>query len=499
MTNRPPALSSDLAHLDDAQLHAEKQARYAALHNCAAREEVKAYYESSILPIERELVWRAGEQDPNAEIDLLFITVGAQHDTPINAGLRWRAKHVVLLHSDEMRKPAVTASEALGLGAANGALESVGDGGEATRLYRKLYQVWTQHGQPAKTYVDLTGGFKTMSAAAGAAAFVAGMKATYVHTHQERLHGQQVWLDTEVRLLENPLETFGDIKRKVAVEFLQSGQFTNAERIYAELEREVGRRPDGWRRTLSAALAASARMDMPNATTDFNKTADTIDVDTRNDDRLATDPLVSCVDAIRARAEGTDAVQHIVAANKADQSPSVETLSSPQFLDFIEYLLARARERKRHQEYDFAALFGFRALEAVTQRRLAHKYHYNTSNFDWDQLAKDAGKSKSDFQDKFNRRHLSEKVDKGLANRILAQLLEDDLLKARSLKKLDGIGEARNHSVLVHGTQQVSEKLLNALLEAAEEMFAHLLELEGLSDAERAALKLRHAPIDLSA
>ena len=92
---RPPALRADAEGLSDAALSALREHLTQQIR-VAPRAEAEALFNDALLPLEREAVWRQRLADPHPEVELLFITVGAQANTPIAAGLRWDAAHVVL-------------------------------------------------------------------------------------------------------------------------------------------------------------------------------------------------------------------------------------------------------------------------------------------------------------------------------------------------------------------------------------------------------------------
>lgn len=110
---RPPALSPDLSGLSDEELANIRRNGPSQIAAAAGGDAARDLYRQTLLPLEREAVFRQQLDDPNAEVDLLFITVGNQSDTPIAAGLRWRATHTVLLHSASAKEPAVDTAREL--------------------------------------------------------------------------------------------------------------------------------------------------------------------------------------------------------------------------------------------------------------------------------------------------------------------------------------------------------------------------------------------------
>lgn len=491
---RPPALSDELRGLSLKDLIDQRDTLYFELDSKPTREEVKSFYKTTVLPLEREFIWREGLEDK--PVDLLFITVGAQADTPINAGLRWRAKHVVFLHTDEYRENAVYAAERLGLALGQTSLESVGTGDEALELYRRVKDVWLRLGKPGNTVVDVTGGFKTMSASGGAVAFVMEFRTAYVATRQRRICGEPVWLDTKVKLLDSPLAVFGDVPRQVARQLLHGGRYREAKAAFADLEHKVGATTDTWYRHLAQALADSDSMALEDSAHAFFECVRVMERDVRNQPNLKAEFLYCQLDAIKARQQGIEAVRDMVA--QGDGEMTLDAMCCDGFLDFIVYLQTRAQDRYERKEYDFSAMFAYRALEAMSQRRLAKGYGYHVSDFDWTKLLADTGMAMEHFRKVLEKDYITvenRKVDKGTANRILALILKDALVPKNELQRWDGFGQNRNLSVLAHGTSQIKEKSLSDLLANSSKLFQRLLELEGLSEDDREALHRRHAPL----
>lgn len=494
---RPPCLSAELQSLDLAALEKLRHELYDVLSGLSTAGEVVSFYRERVLPLEREFIWREREQDE--DVDLVFISVGAQADTPISAGLRWKAKHVVFLHTDHSKENASIAARELGLQPGAVSLESVGTGDEALELYRRVKDVWQKHGKPANTVVDFTGGFKTMSASAGAIAFVMGFRAAYVATRQEKFAKQLVWLDTRVRLLESPLEVFGDVSRQVALELLKGGRYREAVAEFLDLEHKVGERTDTWYRLLAEALASSDAMALQDASDQFGECLRVMERDGRAQPNLRESALWEQKEQIKNRLDGCLALKNMLSLS--DETVSLEAMQSDGFLDFILYLIRRAEDRAEREEFDFAAMFAYRALEAISQRRLAKEYGYHISDFDWERLSSETKLSYEEIRKVLQKDYITadyKKVDKGTVNRVIALVLKDPLISSNELRKWDGLGQARNNSVLAHGMTQIVEKKVTDLLSNTTELFKSLLKLEERSSEAVAGLLSRHAPFDFS-
>jgi hypothetical protein len=313
-----------------------------------------------------------------------------------------------------------------------------------------------------------------------------------------------IWLQTRVELLTNPYEVFGDLDRANARQLLEQGRYGAAARAWQELANKTGRHADRWRAALSTGLDQADRINLRGAAETLCELHRTIHRDRRHDGLLAADPLASEVSLswLPARAVGLEAVLEI--DGSADPTRQTEQLLKPGFLDFIEMMIRLAERRDQDGEHDLGSLFAYRALEAIPQRRLA-RLGFEVDRFDWAELYRRAGATddraraalvarlfpKTDITPDHGLRPT---VDRGVGLSVLAFGLRDPLVPEAELQKLIGLGKARNASILAHGIRQIQPKDSQSLLRETRALFSRLLELEGLSSVERAALTHRHSP-----
>ncbi len=429
--------------------------------------------------------------DPNAACDLLFVTVGGQADTPTQACLRWAARQVVLLHSEGekgTRNKAIETARRLGLGAGDCELRGIEDGKDPKCLYREVWlRLEKERGQQPSVMVDLTGGYKTMSAAAAAVGFlIPGARVSYVDTRQERLHGDQFWLETTVDVLTNPIEVFGDLDRRTATLLLKQHRFGPAALAWRSLADRTRRRSDAWRAGLAEGLNQAECLSLQPAANTLRRMRDDISKESHLEASAGKDPLASApaLAWLDARADGLARVAEI--AGKGDPTQEHASLSKPAMLDLIAMLLGLARRRLDGGEADLAALYAYRASEATVQRRLTMR-GYTVQDFDWERALNEAGAAEAPHRDRLLRRlqqvkegaplpALRPQVDRGLGLGILAHLLKDPLFDAKEVVVLQGIGKARNRSILAHGIDQIDGESARKLVDSAFEVFNRLLE-----------------------
>lgn len=462
-------------------------------------DEAARIYRDEVLPLEMERIRReAVGRDP---LDLLFVTVGAQTNSPILAAIASPAHFVVLLHTDKEKNPAVDTIHTLRLCPVEGKLTSIGDGKGPGELYRVVFDEWKQRGRPKNVGLDITGGLKIMSAAASAAAFSLPDGHTYyIDADRPSHHGREWWVRERRIELANPFQVFGEIRRATGRELLQKRQYAAAAAVYGELIDEEDRS----RTALAKGYDALDRLDFATAAVLLEELCKRLDIFS-HDPRGKLDGVVTLRAAIRANVEGAQRLDHLLTiSGKDDPGRNLNALRSSECLDFGEMLLARAE--CEHTAPDVAALLAYRCLELIPQRRLALRGNTDPSSVDWDQLAKQCERSVEDLIAQYNNadnlqkldpKNLPSEISSVVAFRLLAVAFPDDVAKVKDLSTVAGVGTSRNRSLLAHGLEKLSDKAGNNIRTKARQLFNALLEIEHVSHDDRAALKQRHTFVEV--
>jgi hypothetical protein len=144
----PPVCERFLS-LDDAAFERMADEAIARLEASNSRDDAERIYERDVLPLETERIRREAVGRA-VELDLLFVTVGAQASSPTLAALASPARFVVLLHTEAEKKSADATIQALGLDATEAALQLVGDGKDSAELYRAVFQRTSKRAQPRR-------------------------------------------------------------------------------------------------------------------------------------------------------------------------------------------------------------------------------------------------------------------------------------------------------------------------------------------------------------
>ncbi len=499
-----PLVCEQYISLNDAAFERMSTDAIERLESSKSLDDAKRIYDHDVLPVEMERLRREATRRAN-ELAILFVTVGAQASSPTLAALASPARFVVLVHTIEEKASADSTVRMLGLDATEAALLCIDDGKDSARLYRAVLDEWNSRGHPQQVGVDITGGLKVMSASAAAAAFALPRgNAYYIDTDQLRLHGR-VWSVRARRIdLANPFRVFGDIRRATGRELLRKKRYDAAAAVYRELAEAVDEAEDRSRAQLAEAYDALERLDLAEAVKGLECLCNRLD-SFALDPRRKDDAVVQQRATVRANAEGAQRLVRLIGiAGKDDPACNLAALRSPDCLEFGEMLLARAE----HAAPDVAALLSYRCLELVPQRRLALLGNVDPSKVDWPVLARSLGVSVADLIEKYNAGNKGEehrlapnalplKIASVQSYGLLHVAFPDDVTTAMTVKEFAGAGEARNRSVLAHGLKKLDGATVGKIREKARNLFERLLSVEQVSADDRAALRQRHAFVEV--
>jgi CRISPR-associated protein (TIGR02710 family) len=494
----PPVCERFLS-LDDAAFERAAAEAIARLETSSSRDDAQRIYDHDVFPVEMERIRREAVRRA-VKLDLLFVTVGAQANSPTLAAIASPARFVVLVHTVQEKASADTTVQRLGLDATEARLLCIDDGKDSARLYRAVFDEWIKHGRPEQVGVDITGGLKVMSAAAAAAAFALPHGKTY-YIDTEKLQAHNDWWVRERRIeLANPFQVFGEIRRATGRELLKTRRYAAAAAVYSQLYEEEDRS----RAQLAEGYDALERLDFEKAEQRLNDLCVRLDVFS-HDLQRKDDAVVRQRDAIRATAKGAGKLRRLIeVAAGEDPGRNARALRAAECLDFGEMLLAAA---ERHAAPDVAALLAYRCLELVPQRRLAFRANVDPGAVDWDVLAQQLGISVADVIGKYNagkkkEHHLDpaappSEISSAVCYGLLAIAFPEDVAKELPVAQFAGAGAARNRSVLAHGLQQLERKPVDDIRTKARRLFDALLDAEKVSPGDRAALRQRHAFVEV--
>ena len=478
----------DLLSLSDDDFLAEAEGRLATLKGLADGVAVDHHYRDQIFPLEQARILRAATREP--PLDLLFVTCGAQADSVTLSVQASPARYVALLHTPESEASAKECIQRLGLLAHQAELLPVGDGKDQSEIYRAIFELWQRRGKPKMIAVDVTGGFKTMSAAgAMAGAMLPGGKVHYVDSDQQRVHGRLVWVHQRRITLDNPLVVFGDLEREAVWQLLRDGRWDAAAVRLQALHDRLDQVGDRLNFLVSQGYAALERMNFVVAAQKLEEAARVADIHYRTTPLLHSHPVVAGRVHLRQHAVQLFRIHSVLNELKTgDPLQEYTLLRGPVAEDLLLTLYLLSERLLLAGQSDFSALLSYRVEEGVLQRRLALEYEINASapEESLKLLCVRLGLPLEQLVARVNRLHpiRNFRLDPTrpvarLEAFVLVAALDPSLARLLPVDRFNGRAEARNRSMLVHGLRPVTESQARACLEQAETLLGWLLSKEG--------------------
>ncbi|GIF96574.1 hypothetical protein [Catellatospora citrea] len=300
-------------------------------------------------------------------------------------------------------------------------------------------------GEPRSTMIDITGGKKAMSAGAALAAAQLDLPMCYIDSTYDREMRQALPGSEKLRVLANPTKLFGDRDMDSAMAMFAAGDYSGANRQFAELSASVSEPARArFLRDLSALYKAWCDLDVGG--------------------------LPDLISAVRGQVRdgraGIDVeMRYMLNEQLAFAEELAQRTGSALLLNFFllgEHYFALGR-------YDFAALLFYRTIEKAFQERLTGRYELKLDEPDFALLNEAAPRLLEDYIGKTKEVYgesaasLPRKIALMDAMIILV-VCRDPLLSklgwksAREVRSMRGVVESRNRSILAHGTESVTKK-----------------------------------------
>lgn len=338
-------------------------------------------------------------------------------------------------------------------------------------------------GNPARVVVDISGGKKSMSVAAGLAAYVAGADIAYVDNSQFlQAFGKPKPGSEFLVFLSHPYTVFGDLARKEAENLYRGHHYGSASRIFERLAHDVPSMVDyGLLRLLSEAYYCWDRLDLPSASEKMERLVDELHR------RKVLEPHLVLMPAAALLADQAAILKRLQrnTSRLADRKGLDLAFLREDHLsrDLIFMLHANALRREAEQRYDMAALLLYRVLEMMAQRRLA-LLGIDTAAPDFRRLPKpfDLDQWQRAVKHCANARDERE-LPKRLAlqdSYIVLYIAGDALVDGLNWGKMMNAITARNRSVFAHGFRFIEPVQYAAFKRVVEDRLQAYCAAEGL-------------------
>ncbi len=192
------------------------------------RKAAEEFYEENLMELIKEDFLKRNKDDIFEEVEHLVISVGTSYEPIVLNISLLSPKHILFLYTDisEQTLNKVIQHSALNPSDYEKRKVSAVDPLDIYREVKNAYLLWNK---PEKMYIDITGGTKTMSAAAALAGAIVDVQLVYVSTDDYMVDFRKPRPGSEqISYIENPLAVFGDLEIDKAYELMREFNFQGA-------------------------------------------------------------------------------------------------------------------------------------------------------------------------------------------------------------------------------------------------------------------------------
>jgi CRISPR-associated protein (TIGR02710 family) len=449
------------------------------------------FYQEQVFPLVCE-AFAAREAEKVSQVyDLAVMTAGGSPEALILSLSALRPAQVFFLHTAWSRSLEGIDQVVTSLGLKPSQFDKAQVNPDDTLdTYAGVKQGIAWAGNPARVVVDISGGKKSMSVAAGLAAYVIGADIVYVDNREfwQGL-GKPKPGSEFLAMLSHPYTVFGDLAQREAERLYRQHDYGGAERIFARLAQDVPSVVDYLLlRHLSTAYHAWDRFVLPDACREMESLVDQLGRRRILEPQLKLMPYIT---PLAAQAATLGRLRPLTGQLKKAHAPDLDLLQNQaQAADLIFSLYANALRREEERRLDLAALLLYRVLEMLAQRRLA-LMGIDTSAPDYDRLP--IPLSESAWQEAVQS-CLRRTPQGGLPGKlglvddyILLFTQEDPLVDKLDWGRMQNAIESRNQSIFAHGFRFLSPKAYDGFRRLVDERLAAFCRAEGLDFESLAA------------
>jgi len=409
--------------------------------------------------------WKNNKKVKGKEFDLLITMSGFSPETSVIAGKTISPKKVLVVSSENTKEGIDIIGNYLvkDIGHSN-FFHLTCDPTDPLDIYKAIKNKIKEisNNEKIRAIVDITGGKKIMSAAAGLVAWQLDLPICYTESkNYDPILRRPIPGDEEILFLPNPITLYGDEEIKKGIILFDKGQFGEAYNRFNELvERIDDSKYVQFLRDLSKWYSIWLDVDL-----------DKLDAYNKIVEKHLNDPLLQkhyLTEEIKLKLE-----TQINFLKNFFNGDNVVLL-----INFYLLGMFYANNLKR---YDFATLFFYRSLEGCFAFRLQNEYNMNLTNPDYSVLnvdIVDLEEKYIKFAKQFGWKGEGIKLPKhplGYADAALILLALNDELIEKAYKKdkskfgeIIDIGNLRNRSILAHGTKPLTQKDSNRVQLFAE-------------------------------
>ncbi len=472
------------------------------------RKKAEAYYENELMKLIEEAFIENNKHKVYEDIEYLIMSVGTSYEPLVLSIQLLNPKRILFLYTEKTERIIEKIVRHCNLEATRFSKRKVKET-DPLDIYREIKEVYLRWNKPQKLYIDITGGTKTMSAAAAMAGAVVDVQLVYVGSEDYLQDFRKPNPGSEqLYHISNPMEIFGDLEIEKAFALFSKHNYAGARERLFELKDSVPTPDIRQQLTFAYHLASTYEhwdaLEFPQAYESICQ----LNCELERDSRINRNFLLMDVYPTLKRQEG-------ILQKLKEMNEHIVTKKSDKILENADYIIplmftmyTNAEIRRLQEKYDMATLLLYRLLEMVEQRRLA-RYNLFASNMVYEKMVLDLEKLphmkgltveeqikvlKASFKEM--REALFRKEEKRSMNLpgkislldgyIMLAVLGDELCKPgdgkRHLERLNRIRSMvslRNNSIFAHGFGPVSTKDFDRFRGFVVDIFKEFCAAEG--------------------
>lgn len=468
------------------------------------RQEAEEFYEKKLMPLIDKDYQRRNKKKLFEKIDYLILTVGTSYEPLVlNINLLKPTK-ILFLYTEKSELTLEKVVDLCGLGVKDYEKRRVTETDPLT-LYQRIKDSYLEWGKPEKIYIDITGGTKSMAAAAAMAGGLIDVQLVYVGCDDYLVDFRKPNPGTEQLIfVDNPIAIFGDLEIGKAMSLFEQCNYAGAKEKLERLKDTVPE-PDV-RQQLDFAYMLAVAYESWDAL-DFVKANDAM---SRLNQAMLRDRRTHQTFLLM------DFREHFVKQGKLlgelkripgllKESKQKDILQDKELMTALMFtMFQNARVREKQEKYDMASLLLYRLLEMIEQRRLAEYNLYvsrmDYANLDYKRVKLEGAVDEKRISDNMNK--IREELFGKQFNRFLPtqiSLLEgymlllamgDEISRKENgrhfdfLKKLRSMVYLRNNSIFAHGLGPVGVTDYTRFRNFVIEVFEKYCSLEEIDFAQ---------------
>lgn len=484
-------LESVMEKMADEKVEVLEKELNVKLENWKAEGANKDVYLEDIFPDSRELFLIRGRKiKAQAAYDGMIMTLGNSPEPLMLSLSLLKPQWVHVLCTKDTANSLESISKITGYSHPRITHEII-DKSNPIQIYQKVYQQWEKWKGLKSLAADITGGTKVMTSSLSMAAAILGIDLMYVDHDITKFDAglKRPKPGSEfMRILENPYVVLGVEEEKKAIELFRRGDFDGAARL---LEGEWVKSTDPHRHALTVALAkACSAWDNMKF-----RVASKMLVEAIKLKPFIVNPSVD-FDKLEMQQGQLEHLEYLMPQKPGDSAmPLLKDRNA--MVTLIMSLVHMAERRKDRGNYDTAALYLYRTLELMSQRRLA-RHGINTASPDYQKInaIKTLDRVNQIRGDELGHPPLEKLPDLISLQQgyILLEALGDGfcLVKTANKKGQDGISysrldqetKQRNYSILAHGFSEVSQEQYNEFSRTVKKLLGLFCKVETINYKE---------------